>query len=89
MEQVPPLKDEDDEHPIASAWRPSFGAVVAAFSRGDYDLTDHIEFVAPIATSTSAQARAFVAEYGETLVPLPQEAWETSVAQCGRTRPRC
>lgn len=84
-QSVPPVKDEDAAHPIASQWRPSLRAIVAAFVDGDYSLARGVQFVAPVSAATANRIRANVAGYGETLAGLPAETWETSVAQWMKT----
>jgi hypothetical protein len=68
-------------HSIATAWRPTLREIVKAFLRGDYALTEPIEFVAPVSRSSATQIRGYIADYGETLIELPDETWTTSVAQ--------
>src|SRR5262245_14363349 len=75
------LKDEDAAHPVASAWRPIIGEIVRAFVRGDYGLAQPVAGVEPVSQELAARNRAYVEEYGATLVELPDEAWETSCAQ--------
>ncbi len=76
-----PVKDENAAHPIATAWRPTLRGVVKAFVCDDYALTEQIDFVAPVSKSSATQIRGYIADYGETLVELPDETWTTSVAQ--------
>jgi hypothetical protein len=80
------LKDEDDAHPVASAWRPPLREIVKALARGDYALAEPIRSVAPVSANTADQMKSYVAEYGETLCELPDEAWSTSVSQWTGTR---
>jgi hypothetical protein len=75
------VKDANAAHPIASAWRPTLREIVKAFVRGDYALAKEIKSVAPVTKSSATQIRAYIAEYGETLVALPDETWTTSVSQ--------
>ncbi len=49
-------------------------------SRGDYGLSRGIDSV-ELADKTAEQIRAYIADYGETLVELPHATWNTSVAQ--------
>jgi hypothetical protein len=77
-----PIKDEDSAHPVASAWRDSFCAIVKAFAEGDYRLEKCVAAsVAPVATDVAQRMREYVADYGETLIELPTGAWDTSIAQ--------
>jgi len=75
------IKDEDAAHPIASAWRPTFQQIVKAFVEGDFVLARGIPSVEPIDPATADQIRDYVADYGETLVELPEDTWKSSVAQ--------
>lgn len=77
----PAIKDEDAEHPIASAWRPTFCEVVKAFVQRDYALDRGVHCVAPVSSATAAQIAGYIKDYGETLVELPEETWNSSVAQ--------
>jgi hypothetical protein len=79
--EQPAVKAEDAEHPIASAWRPTFRAIVSAFVRGDYRLERSIASVEPVSESTAKQISDYIADYDETLTELPDESWDTSVAQ--------
>ena len=76
-----PLKDRDAAHPVAGAWRPMLCDVVRRLAQGDYALAQDVPGVAPVAASIAEQIREYVAEYGATLVELPDETWRTSVAQ--------
>jgi hypothetical protein len=79
---IDPIKDEDGaEQPIASAWRPVLAQIVSAFVEGDFALARGIPGVAPIDAETAEQIRDYIADYGETLVELPEETWHTSIAQ--------
>ena len=79
--QAPAVKDENAEHPVASAWRPTLCEIVKAFVRGDYALKQRVPSVAPVSAETARQIERYVADYGETLCELPEETWSTSVAQ--------
>jgi hypothetical protein len=67
--------------PIPDAWRSLLREVVSAFMRGDFGLSNGISRVRPVAARSAARARDYVADYGETLVELPEAAWLTSFAQ--------
>jgi hypothetical protein len=74
-----PVKD-DVQRPVPSAWRPVLREIVEAIRRGDAALAAQIPSVRAVDPDTAAQIRDYVADYGEPLVPLPEEAWDTSVA---------
>jgi len=77
----PAQKDPDAAHPVAGAWRPTLREVVRCFARGDYGLSGGVPGVEPVAAADAEQIRDYVADYGATLVELPEDAWRTSEAQ--------
>ena len=77
----PALKDPDAEHPIAGAWRPILREVVRCLAQGDYQLRQGVHCVEPVTVATAEQIRNYLAEYGATLIALPDDTWRTSVAQ--------
>jgi len=56
-------------------------AVVRRLAAGDFALTQGVSGVIPVAPSVAEQMREYVADYGATLVELPDETWQTSAAQ--------
>lgn len=76
-----PAKDEEAEHRVPSVWRPVFSDIVRALVRHDYQLANGIESVRPVDNEAAAQIREYIEDYGETLVDLPDETWDSSVAQ--------
>jgi hypothetical protein len=76
-----PIKDEEDEHPIPLAWRPTLRQVVRAFTKGDYRLACGVPGVDPVSAKQAKQFREYLADYGATLVELPDATWKSSVAQ--------
>ena len=77
----PALKDPEAAHPIPGAWRPMLRAVVQCFVRGDYQLTGGVAGVEPVDAAAAVQIRAYIADYGATLLELPEDTWASSVAQ--------
>jgi hypothetical protein len=77
--EVLAVKDESHERPIPSAWRPVFREIVRAFVRRDYRLSAGVPGVAPVTNDTAAHIAKYVENYGETLVELPEETWDSSV----------
>lgn len=75
------VKDEDAAHPIAGSWRPIFLEVVKAFAKGDFELSQGVPGVELVDPGIASQNREYVREYGEVLVELPKETWDTSCAQ--------
>jgi len=76
---APVVKDEVSQRPVPSIWRPVFREIVKAFVARDYRLSAGVPNVAPISPDTAAQIESYIQDYGETLVHLPDEAWDTSV----------
>lgn len=73
------LKDEDNEQPIPTAWRPVFREIVRVLVQGDYRLSVGIPGVAPVSAKSAKQIQEYIDDYGETLVELPEKTWASSV----------
>jgi hypothetical protein len=77
--EVLAVKDESRELPIPSSWRPVFRQIVSAFVQRDYRLSAGVPGVAPVTADTAAHIEKYIEGYGEALVELPEEAWDSSV----------
>jgi hypothetical protein len=77
--EVLTVKDESRELPIPSAWRPVFRDIVDAFVQRDYRLSAGVPRVAPVTSDTAAHIEKYIEAYGETLIELPEETWDSSV----------
>jgi hypothetical protein len=77
--EVLAVKDEENQRPIPSAWRPVFREVVRSFSHHDYLVSAGVAGVAPISDDAAAQVAEYIQDYGETLIELPEETWDSSV----------
>jgi hypothetical protein len=83
-----PVKDEGRQIPVPDLWRPIITTIVYSLTRGDV-LNEHLS-VEPVTAEFREQCARAVAAYGDvTLIPLPAEAWETSVALWMGDRWRC
>lgn len=71
------MKDPDAAHPIAGAWRPMLNDVVRCFAQGDYRLQRGVPGVEAVPADTAEQVRAYLADFGGTLVALPDDTWQT------------
>lgn len=80
-----PVKDEEKEHPVAGAWRPTLREITKAIAEGDYGLSRGIPNVGPVSDATANQIRTYVSQYPETLTELSDDTWNSSVAQWMRT----
>ena len=76
-----PTKDETAPYPIPAAWRETFREIVRALAEGDYALSRGLPNVRRVSDDTSEQIRDYVADYGQKLVALPEDAWRTSETQ--------
>ena len=76
---VPVVKDASKQAPIPSAWRPAFRDIVKAFVRGDFKVSTGVPGVSPVRDNVAEQIKAYIKDYGETLVELPDETWNSSV----------
>ncbi|MEM9301901.1 MAG: hypothetical protein AAGE01_07305 [Pseudomonadota bacterium] len=79
-EVVPVMKDDSNELPVPTVWRPIFVAVVKAFAERDYRLAGGVSDVAPVSEDTARQVEEYVRDYGEELVELPADTWATSIS---------
>jgi len=77
--EVPVVKSEAQGQ-VPSVWRPVFREIVKAFVERDYRLSAGVHGVAPVAADTAEQIEAYIQDYGEALVDLPEATWETSVS---------
>ena len=77
--EVLAVKDEDEQRPIPTAWRPVFREIVKAFVRSDYRLSGGVLGVAPVSAKTAKQIAAYIEDYGEMLVELPEQTWDSSI----------
>ena len=82
MNQIPVEKNEENELPIPHAWRPIFKSIVSAFVKRDYSLSCGVKNVNPVSKDTAKQIEEYIEEYGEELIELPEETWDTSVYIC-------
>ena len=63
-------------------------AIVQRLARGDYGLRGRVPGVNPVPDSIREHIRAYVTDYGATLVELPEEAWATRRATDGNALAR-
>lgn len=82
MDEIRVEKNEEEELPIPHLWRPTFKAIVSALVKSDYRLSAGVKNVSPVSENTAEQIKEYIEEYGEGLVELPNETWETSVYIC-------
>ncbi len=72
-------KDEKNERQIPTAWRPAFSKIVDAFCKKDYSLSSGIIGVSSVSNETAIHIKEYIQDYGEELVQLPDETWDSSI----------
>ena len=77
--EIPVRKDAENELPVPTVWREVIREIVLSFVNGDYRLSSGISGVTDITKETSEQIESNIRDYGEELVPLPDESWESSI----------
>jgi len=82
MNKIEVEKNEEEELPISHLWRPTFKAIVNAFVQKDYELSSGINNVNPVLENTAEQIKEYIEDYGEVLIELPDETWNTSIYIC-------
>ena len=73
------VKDEENERSIPTLWRPIFCDLVKSFVDQDYKVSSGVTGVAPVSDDTAKHIKDYIEDYGEILVELPKETWESSV----------
>lgn len=81
LADIPPVKDPERAHPVATVWRPVFCDIVRAFAGGDFSLGAVLPHVAVIDETALKQIKGYVEQYGEALAELPHDSWSSSVSQ--------
>lgn len=82
--------DDLAEGPVPQGWRPTLEALVDSLVRRDRVIGDGVVGVEPVSAGLRATCLDAIDAYGKvTLVSLPQEAWDTSVAASWGDRCRC
>ena len=78
MNVVLPIKGDSNAHQVPTTWRPVLRDVVRLLSEGDYAL-EKLPLVKLHDSSDVSYLERQITEYGESLVDLPDEAWDTSI----------
>jgi hypothetical protein len=77
---VPILYDEDSATPVPTIWREKLIQIVEAFKTNDLISINHIKGVQNIELEYLQEIAENITNYGETLVSLPDETWNSSQA---------
>ena len=73
------IKDLNVEAPIPTIWRSTISEIVNAFIDNDFSLSRSIKRVLPVSDASVKQIENYILDYGEKLIPLPNETWDTSI----------
>ncbi len=76
---VPIVKDEENEGPIPTQWRPIFSSIVDSFLKKDYRLSKKLPGVSEVSDEIAIQIEEYIEDYGEELVKLHDDTWKSSV----------
>ncbi|KXX69800.1 hypothetical protein [Flammeovirga sp. SJP92] len=79
MKEILVEKNEEDELPIPHIWRAKFRQIVSSFVEKDYKISEKIDLVNTVSGDTAQQIQEYIKDYGEVIVELLEETWNTSV----------
>jgi hypothetical protein len=74
-------KDLSNQKQIPTPWRETLTKIVDAIKESDYQLSRDLTNVAKLSGKVAMAIKGNIESYGETLVSLPEETWNTSVCQ--------
>lgn len=77
---VPVLYDEDTATPLPSVWRETLIKIIEAFKNNDLASINQIQGVQNIELEHLQEIAENITDYGEKLVSLPDETWNSSQA---------
>ncbi len=81
VEAAPVSKDKSHQNLVPTAWRGTIFEIVEAFKGGDFTLSTGMVGVRPISAEGAVGISNAIQDYGDQLVSLPEETWQTSVCQ--------
>ena len=70
-----------DEGPVPTEWRRTFFEIIEAFRRDDFGLDGRIVGVGSVAAGEADRISKNISSYGDKLVGLPEETWNTSICR--------
>ena len=77
--EVPVVKDQDNEGSIPTVWRPVFCEIVKSFVAQNYTVSSGTHEIAPVSNDTADHIKAYIESYGEKLIELSEDTWNSSV----------
>lgn len=78
---IDPRKDLERAHPVSTVWRPLLRRIVQAVAEGNEQALGGMEPTIAVSPTAINDMVASVADYGETVIDLPEETWNSSIAQ--------
>jgi hypothetical protein len=85
-----PVKDTELEVLVPEVWRPTLRAIVDSLVRRDVVLAADLTAVDAVSVAVTQLCLQAVANYGDvTLIPLPEDVWDTSVTRWHGDRWSC
>lgn len=75
---VPVLYDKDTATPVPSAWRETLIKIIEAFKNNDLESFNNIDGIKKLNLDAIQEIAFNIIDYGETLISLPDETWNTS-----------
>ncbi|WP_300672977.1 hypothetical protein [Soonwooa sp.] len=79
MDKILVEKNGEEQLPIPNIWRPIIKDIVKSFVNRDYKISSGLNNVNFVSDETAEQIREYIDDYGEELVDLPDETWNSSV----------
>lgn len=79
MIQIDVSKDEETQQSIPTFWRPTFVQIVKSLIKNDYFLDANLIKICTLPEETSQQIKDYIEDYGDKLIELPKDTWDTSV----------
>lgn len=78
---IPVLKDSNNQSLIPSLWREPLSEIVHAFVCKNYRLYPELNGVISLSEKDADRIKENITEYGEELIELPNDTWNTSMCQ--------
>jgi hypothetical protein len=76
-----PVSKCDGFSPVPSRWRKTIHDIVEKFKNDDFSLNGSVPGVRPVSQSEAKRFSEYIEDYGDTLVSLPEETWDTAVCE--------
>lgn len=80
MNTQKPFKSTSQQ-PIPNCWRKTIIEIIESLKNGDYILSKKIDNVNSVSEDDALITKNNIKYYGDDLISLPKESWDTSVCQ--------